>query len=103
MPFASRPLPKPPSARWDVSIDLTEANTDIGQPLADNLVDEVRQAIEALPGAGHVSIEVHDQAPPHLRWLVLYPARSALPREGRNWDERHDAVEQAVRKVTGVW
>ena len=103
MPFASRPLPKPPTLRWDGSIDLTGANARIGRPLPGHLVDEVRQAVEALPGAGYVSVEVHDQAPRHLRWLVLYPARSTPSREGRDWDECHDAIEQAVRKVTGVW
>ncbi len=103
MPSALRSAPEPLTSKWDVCIDLTGANADIARPIPRELVDEVRKAVEVLPGAGHVSVEVHDQAPPRLRWLVLYPARSALPQEGPEWDERRDRVEHAVRGVTGVW
>lgn len=89
-------------ASWDACIDLTAANTDVGRRRPPQLVSDVAAAVQALPGAGIVDVQVHDLAPASLCWLTLHEVGSSMRPEGPAWDDLRAQVEQAVRGVTGV-
>lgn len=95
-------MPSTLPACWDACVDLTAANVDLGSQVPLRLVDEVAAAVQALPGARSVSVEVHDFAPASLNWMALYRPGTYVQPAGPEWDDLRTQVEQAVRGVTGV-
>ena len=82
---------------FDVSIDITEAVLTSGSPMPPDAAKRVRNAVQALPGAGWVSVEVCDGTPPGLLWLALYRPGGSERLDGGEWDEIARSVEKAVR------
>lgn len=48
--------PRCPSSRHP---SPANASVDFDRPVSEHVADDVRTAVEALPGAGHVGVEVH--------------------------------------------
>lgn len=82
---------------FDVSIDLVAALIPDGCPPREG-VRLAREAVEALPGAGWVSVEWCGDFPP-VRWLRLYRPGRAEVMEGGPWDQLRAQVEAAIAKA----
>ena len=64
--------------QFDASVDLTEHNVPPGMPPA-IAVERAREALEALTGAGWVSVEWCGGAPAEASWARAYQRGSAEP------------------------
>ena len=64
--------------QFDASVDLTEQNIPPGMPPA-IAVERAREALEALTGAGWVSVKWCGRAPAEASWTRVYNWGSAEP------------------------
>ena len=67
----SKLTPRWSSMPWDASIDLTDQVMLPGVSDATTAA-KVRAAVEALHGAGWISVEQCPETPPGLQWVVAY-------------------------------
>ena len=81
---------------FDVTIDLTD---DIVPPgvRPHQAVHRVRAAVEAMPGAGWVSVDYFGLIPPGLPWIVLYEAGCVLTLEPALTGDLAARIEATVR------
>ncbi len=79
---------------FDASIDLVASQVPDWLPPED-AVRRVREAVEALPGAGWVSVEWCGNAP-HVRWIRLYRPGHGAVMEGPPWDHLQARIEAVV-------
>lgn len=81
---------------FDCSIDLTMHTVPSTVP-PDQAIRRVRKAIEALPGAGWISVTWCGDAPPELPWLRLYQPGEGGEQTGNEWDALATDIRAATR------
>lgn len=64
-------------------------------------VYRVRTAVEAIPGAGWVSVDYSGLVPPDLPWIVLHRPGSSAPLEAEKAGDLAARVEATVRRALG--
>lgn len=74
-----------PRMEFDASIDLVADHLPEGLPSRDG-VQRAREAVEALPGAGWISIEYCGHYPPG-EWIRLFRPGRGEVMEGGPWDQ----------------
>ena len=81
---------------FDVCLDLTVRTVPEG--MAPQIaVERVRSAIEALPGAGWVSVEWCGHAP--SRWLRVFPAGVGSEQEDGEWAELRERITATMQEA----
>ena len=84
---------------FDACIDLTVRTVPEAIAPGD-AVERVRSAVEALPGAGWISVEWHGDAPG--RWLRVFPVGVAREQEDGEWAELAERITATVYETLGA-
>ena len=85
--------------QFDASIDITEAILPPGCTIPPDAVELVGAAIQALPGASWVSVEVCLGVPAGLPWIAVYRPGRSERLEGGPWDTVIRSVADAARNA----
>ncbi len=81
---------------FDASIDIGPYNLPAHYDPA-VAVEAVRHAVEALPGAGWISVEHQGLAPPNAPWLAVYPRGQCAIPDTEQWRQLAGRVETVIR------
>ncbi len=83
---------------FDACLDLTVRMLP-GGVAPDAAVGRVRTAVEALPGAGWVSVEWCGDTPGESRWLRVFPAGRGGEQHDGAWAELRERIAAAARQA----
>jgi hypothetical protein len=84
--------------RFDASIDLPAAIVPPEMPPGE-AVSRVRRAVEALPGAGCVSVDWSGLVPPGLPWLCLFEPGKQVAVTGGAWGSLAGDIQSAAQRA----
>jgi hypothetical protein len=79
---------------FDASIDLVADHLPKGLS-SNEAVQRAREAVEALPGAGWISVEYCGDIP-SVRWIRLFQRGRGKVMEGGLWDQLQADVEATI-------
>lgn len=85
---------------FDATVDIPESFMPPGMRPYE-AVYRGREALEAMPGAGWVSVDYAGIIPPEVPWIVLYAAGSAEPLDPLHGLDLAARIESAVRLALG--
>ena len=83
-------------ARFDASIDLVDSMMPAGMPPLE-AISRVRKAVQAMLGAGWISVDYAGLSPSALPWVLLYEPGCSVPREDGAWQGQAGVVMAVAR------